>query len=417
MARSRVGSRQLLRRSLISESLESRQLLAADSWFDAGLVTVVADNNSNHIAVTANIAEDKLAIRVDEQLFVYRNHLVRHIHIQARGGNDVVQVAESVEQSMRIAGGEGNDSISGSKQADAISGGPGNDRLSGNGGADVIQGGAGNDHIMGGLGGDTILGGEGSDFLRGGPGNDMIYGDGPADLDEVEVVTEAEEIPLAEVIARTAELRTAAATATTTEPVMILPGESANDLILGDDGDDRVRSGPGHDVVFGGEGNDALAGGSGTDFIDGQAGNDRLYGGSETDILFGGLGNDGLDGGWGDDYLIGGSGHDSLDGGVGNDWLFGDATNSLPTGVTNATDYARLYADENRGNDRLAGGDGDDKLLGGNGNDRLSGDKGHDVMVGGAGADGINARDAQEDLVYADDLDTVIVDEFDTVTT
>ncbi len=53
----------------------------------------------------------------------------------------------------------------------------------------------------------------------------------------------------------------------------------------------------------------------------------------------------------------------------------------------------------------------------GNGNDRLSGDKGHDVMIGGAGADGIDARDAHEDLVYADDLDTVIVDEFDTVVT
>ncbi len=233
MARACVRSHHLMRRSLISESLECRQLLAADSWFDAGVVTVIADNASNHIAVTANIAEDKLAIRVDAQLFVYRNHLVRHIHIEARGGDDIVQIAESVEQSTRIAGGEGNDSISGSKQADAISGGPGNDRLSGNGGADVIQGGAGNDHIMGGLGGDSILGGEGSDFLRGGPGNDMIYGDGPAELDEAEVATDSEEITLAEVIARTAELRSVAVTATTAEPAMILSGESANDLILG----------------------------------------------------------------------------------------------------------------------------------------------------------------------------------------
>src|SRR2546421_7967000 len=69
-------------------------------------------------------------------------------------------------------GTEGNDSISGSGDADTINGFGGNDFLAGNSGDDSIVGGAGND---------TIYGDGGNDWVEGGTGNDLVSGSGGQD--------------------------------------------------------------------------------------------------------------------------------------------------------------------------------------------------------------------------------------------
>ncbi len=216
----------------------------------------------------------------------------------------------------------------------------------------------------------------------------------------------------------------------------------------------KIFAGPGNDAVrvsrrveiptqiFGGEGHDRLAAGSGPTLIEGGDGRDRIRGGKGVNVLFGGAGNDRIVGGASTDYIIGGAGNDILRGGAGDDWIFGDATNSLPDGVTDPLEYARRTMDVNRGddiihggrgndmvfaghgNDRIRGGVGNDFLHGGGGNDRIRGERGDDELIGGAGnddlrgglgADVIRARDGEVDVIFADRLDELFVDDIDRI--
>ena len=87
-------------------------------------------------------------------------------------------------------GGSGDDTLTGTNQADTINGGDGNDTLgtnsaptgnghdllNGDGGNDTINGGNGNDTLNGGAGNDSIVGGVGDDLIVGGAGNDVLEG-------------------------------------------------------------------------------------------------------------------------------------------------------------------------------------------------------------------------------------------------
>jgi hypothetical protein len=107
--------------------------------------------------------------------------------------------------------------------------------------------------------------------------------------------------------------------------------------------------------------------GVGSDFDDilfGNQGNDRLSGEGSFDLVYGQSGADALSGEVGDDVLFGGQGDDQMQGDAGNDIIYGD-----------------------RGSDRLWGGEGNDQLFGDFGNDRLMGDLGADTLTGGLGND------------------------------
>ena len=82
------------------------------------------------------------------------------------------------------------------------------------------------------------------------------------------------------------------------------------DIIVGGNGNDKVRGGTGGDRLKGGNGNDKLYGEGDDDILNGGAGKDRLFGGEGNDQLKGGGSNDRLDGGPGDDILKGGGGRD-----------------------------------------------------------------------------------------------------------
>ena len=93
-------------------------------------------------------------------------------------------------------------------------------------------------------------------------------------------------------------------------------GTSKNDLIRGLGGNDRIKGLGGNDCIVGGAGNDRLYGGKGEDTLYGGDGNDRLYGDKGHDTLYGNAGND---------WLRGGRGDDTLDGGEDKDRCYGDA--------------------------------------------------------------------------------------------
>ncbi|MGA0599282.1 calcium-binding protein [Caulobacter sp. KR2-114] len=79
-----------------------------------------------------------------------------------------------------IRGGTGNDTVTGTADADHLDGLAGNDTLSGQGGADVLVGGAGNDSLTGGTGADTFV-------FKAGFGVDTITDFSHADGDIIQI--------------------------------------------------------------------------------------------------------------------------------------------------------------------------------------------------------------------------------------
>ncbi len=219
------------------------QIFMNDSGFRAKLIQ--AEDDDTRIAAILRWCEAKGLVIPRESIrqFVTRKH-----------NNELSNAElETVVGGKNFWGGQGNDSIDGSKYNDYIAGGEGDDTLNGGAGNDVIEGGEGDDNIFGSGGSNVINGGEGNDTVSGG-------------------------------------LR--------------------DDTIDGGTGNDSLEGWFGSDILNGGEGMDTLEGGEGNDTLDGGADSDKLYGETGNDVLNGGDGNDALRGGAGNDVLVGGDGKD-----------------------------------------------------------------------------------------------------------
>ena len=81
-----------------------------------------------------------------------------------------------------IVGTDGNDTITGTAEADVMAAGTGADLIRGLAGNDVICSGAGRDTTVGGKGKDLLLGEAGKDTLKGGAGKDKLKGGPAADM-------------------------------------------------------------------------------------------------------------------------------------------------------------------------------------------------------------------------------------------
>jgi Ca2+-binding RTX toxin-like protein len=162
--------------------------------FDGGAGSDRADyaNSSNEVTVTLNGANWASATSLGVELDRMRN----------------------VEG---VAGGGGNDTLTGDALANKLIGNDGNDTLTGGGGSDTLSGGNGNDSILAGSGKDSASGGAGDDFVNGGAGDDTVNGNG------------------------------------------------GNDTLLGGSGRDSLSGGTGFDLIEGGSGRDTMTGGSEAD--------------------------------------------------------------------------------------------------------------------------------------------------------
>jgi RTX calcium-binding nonapeptide repeat (4 copies) len=94
------------------------------------------------------------------------------------GGNDCVSGDEGADNT---TGGPGKDLVKGGAGKDKGSGGGGKDKVKGNAGRDNLKGGGGKDKLAGAGGGDRLSGGGGADKLKGGPGKDRLTGGGGKD--------------------------------------------------------------------------------------------------------------------------------------------------------------------------------------------------------------------------------------------
>ena len=184
-----------------------------------------------------------------------------------------------------------------------------------------------------------------------------------------------------------------------------------NDLITGNNVDNRI---------FGYGGNDTLLGYGGVDVLVGGAGNDSLRGGDDHDELNGGEGSDTLDGGQGDDLVryrddTAGVHVDLLsqvatDGGGASDTLIGiEGAHGSDFNDTLSGDGGDNELSGFAGNDTLEGRTGRDTLLGGAGNDTLRGGAQDDELWGQAGNDSIDGGDGSDLVRYRDAAGGVVL--------
>jgi Ca2+-binding RTX toxin-like protein len=283
--------------------------------------------------------------------------------------------AEGANDSLRVNGLGGNDTIDASKlHAGVIAltedGGDGDDILIGSRGNDLVIGGRGNDVALMGAGDDTFVWnpGDGSDTVEGQGGHDTLQFNGSNISENIDLSANGSRLRLTRDIGNVTmdvngveQVNITARGGADTLTVNDLSGTDVTDVNLDLAGTPGSGSGDGQAdtvIVNGTNGDDAITvtGSAGQADVLGlparvhvagaEAANDRLVinagagddvvdasglsaaaiqltedGGNGNDVLIGGDGDDTLLGGAGDDVLIGGPGQDLLDGGLGDNLL------------------------------------------------------------------------------------------------
>ena len=371
-----------------------------------------------------------------------------NITYDARAGDDIVTLpgqdeaaALGYDLTRTFFGGDGDDVITGSSADNTISGGQGNDRIDGTGGSDTASyenatssvtinlgitseqetGGAGNDtlirienligsnyddHLIGNEYDNELYGGEGDDTLLYSAGDDILDGgantangdtvDYSASHNGIHLNQYSESVTLTPLHLATEitlqEYRSGADQISNFENFIT---GSASDVVIGDTGNNTIRTGDGVDTVVYTGGIDDNDGGDDEDLITfqfssfgvhvdmrngtqtnighvrnfeqviGSNHNDIIVGNSELNTIYGGAGSDEIYGGGGGDFLYGSdlsaenlneSVKDILTGGTGSDVFFvgnNDIITDLEVGETviiptlntvGSDDYIAVYS-------------------------------------------------------------------------
>ncbi len=281
--------------------------------------------------------------------------IVRNVDVFEFSGGTTMTAAEVVANTAGI----GNDTLSGTAQADLIDGLAGNDSLSGL---------AGNDTLKGGLGDDTLVGGEGDDSLEGGAGNDTYEVDSNADL-VVEALSAGTDLVRVALTSGSYTLGVNVENATITSSAAVgLNGNALGNVLTGNDEANALSGAVGNDTLNGGAGNDTLDGGAGTDRLMGGLGDDTYMVDAGTDVI----------------AELAGQGTDTVQVGFTLAGTFTLALNVENALVTNALN---VNLTGNPDGNVLTGGAGANLLNGAGGNDTLIGGLGKDTLTGGTGSD------------------------------
>ncbi|HYD67955.1 calcium-binding protein [Azospirillum sp.] len=344
------------------------------------------------------------------------------VYVQGTVGAIIDLAAAGIE---RIFGGVGSDRLSaaGAGAAIYVAGGDGDDQLTGTAYGDTLAGGNDNDTIEGGDGDDTITGGVGADRLVAGAGNDLMYVDG-ADtfIDGGDGFDTAYIQGIAGATVDLGAARIERVFGGAGDDRLSAQSVGSGLYVNGGDGDDQLTGGSGADTLVGGDGDDVVSAGDGDDTITGGAGADQLVAGAGDDLMYIDGADAHIDAGAGFDTVyvqgtvgatidLAAAGIERIFGGVGGDRL-------SAAGAGNAT-----YINGGDDSDQLSGGTGADTLVGGNGDDTLAGGGGDDTLTGGAGADVFkifdpsHGRDHVTDFSAGTDKIAVVGPNFGSITT
>ncbi len=206
-----------------------------------------------------------------------------------------------------INGGNGADTIFGSKTYDYIYGGLGNDTINGYLGDDELHGGGGLDDLMGGNGYDILYGDAGNDILNGGAQDDILWGGAGDDMFIASLNSGFDEYHgengidtlMAEVGQKTISIAKFDGIETISWDGSRLAtiqggfsGEVFDFTVVNLVGIAAIKAGTGNDTVIGSVLNDTINGEIGSDTLSGGLGDDILTGDVDFDFLTGGAGND-----------------------------------------------------------------------------------------------------------------------------
>ena len=177
-----------------------------------------------------------------------------------------------------------------------------------------------------------------------------------------------------------------------------LDGTEGNDLLIGNNTNEIIKTFDGTDTVQTGDGNNTVYLGSGNDTVTTGAGDDVVYTGTGNSVISTGGGDDTIFEAAGADQINGGAGFNTVDYSASHTGVnvdlearigrLGDAQGDIYRNIQSVVGSKyddTLRADDN--GDQLSGGDGNDLLIGGAGADTLLGGAGDDTLVGGSGPD------------------------------
>ncbi|MAY88121.1 MAG: hypothetical protein CML02_15580 [Pseudooceanicola sp.] len=356
------------------------------------------------------------------------SHAVGLFQNSAQTAFDTYGDIDTLVQIENVIGTNRGDLIVGTASANRLVSMGGNDFLFGVNGDNYLDAGAGRDQVLGGVGNDTILGGSGNDKLYGDLGDDLIDGGTGRDImvggagDDIYVVDNRRD-KVREIAGNGVDtvLSSIKFKLSATLEVLELTGKAnvggigaagVDNVLIGNDGNNRLDGRGCDNTIYGGDGNDRLIDLDGGDDLYGGDGDDRyVLGASDTLVMeyrdhgidtvetsasfilganienlvqtgtadIDGVGNredNTITGNAGANMLVGADGDDTIDGGAGNDEIWGDD-----------------------GDDVLKGGAGDDEIDGGLGDDHLQGQLGDDVLYGGGGADVLEGGEGDDILL------------------
>ncbi len=165
--------------------------------------------------------------------------------------------------------------------------------------------------------------------------------------------------------------------------------------LVGTEGDDVLRPGPGELVVCALGGDDVIFGNGEANWVLAGPGNDTVYGGGGDDLILVGSGDNVAYGGEGDDRIMVSffGDPDSFDGAGVNRFIGGAGDDELAGGVGLDEQYTPLPSPGSLfvggpGVDRLIGTGGPDRMYAGGQGGYVNGAAGDDFIVGGNGASG-----------------------------
>lgn len=315
--------------------------------------------------------------------------------------------------------------INGTEGIDILDGTASNDIINALGGNDTVNGLEGNDEIYGGAGSDSIYAGTGDDTVYGGSENDQFYDlggdddyyDGESNTGAGDWVNYKNSL-----FAVVANLTTGTADDDEdgiTDDILVnienLGGSDYNDILYGNNSNNRFESYQGDDLIYAYGGNDIITTHEGNDTVYGGSGNDNFIAGAGLNTLYGESGNDNFNLGQGNDTIDGGGGKDKIF--FISSYITQGATIDMVAGTIdrNADSIAddtfsnieeikgTNYGDVMIGNssaNTLKGHTGDDIIRGGAGNDKLYAGYGTDTLYGDAGADTLYADQGNDTFVY-----------------
>ena len=358
-------------------SPEANDIYSTDA--ENGGVDAIAGGLGNDIIIGGAGGTDQAGIDGDSLLGGEGSDIVvgDHGYITINDAGNV----EKIETLFPDQGGD--DTIKGNADADFIFGGFGNDEITGDTGDDAILGDGGSINFSATINGvnsfmvietrnselggnDTIEGNEGDDAILGGAANDTIFGNTDDDIilgDHGFLVVDSSRGEIDRIQSNSPEL-------------------GGNDVIEGNEGDDRILGGAGNDDIQGNAGEDIILGDNGTLPYVLVNGENALTVITTSDSEFGG--DDVIKGNEGDDRILGGTGNDDIQGNVGKDIILGDngVLSYLVDQNPNTLDTIEVLSPEVGGDDLIAGNEDDDIVIAGVGSDRVTGDAGNDFLAG-----------------------------------